>query len=464
MGDPAPLDPPVDSAQPSPLPDPTHLGALFRQMVPVEALEEFDVGHTSVFSPWVTTWLMVWQRSQGNASMSQAVAELLLGPTFDDLPACKRVRDLDISPNTSAYSQARSRLSGEVAVKVADLIFTAVTADLGNTWKGRPAYLVDGTSLSLPHQPELVEQFPPANNQYGASHWPVVRVVAAHELSSGFAPRWEWGPMYGPKALSETALAERLLPRLPAHSVLVDDRNFGIFSMTYAAIQAGHDVVVRMTEARFRAVTRGMEPSGPGEWRGSWRPSVSDRKSHPELPAEAEVHGRFVEIRLWHEGKEVVLLLFTTEMTATHEELAALYRKRWNIESDIKDIKIALCMSRLSGRSVDVVEKEMILGVVAYNLTLMVRRQAAEQARVPPRSLSFTRTLALVNAFARGVGSGDPETWGVRYERLLKAVGRCRLPNRPERNAPRELIPRRRGYPERKRTEAVNKGTVDKKS
>ena len=42
--------------------------------------------------------------------------------------------------------------------------------------------------------------------------------------------------------------------------------------------------------------------------------------------------GRFVEIRVWNKGKELLLLLFTTDMTATHEELAALYRKRWDIE------------------------------------------------------------------------------------------------------------------------------------
>jgi hypothetical protein len=174
------------------------------------------------------------------------------------------------------------------------------------------------------------------------------------------------------------------------------------------------------------------------------------------LPADAAVVGRFVEIRLNHQGKVVVLLLFTTEMTATHEELAELYRKRWSIESDIKDVKVTLNMNTLSGRSVEVVEKEMVLGVVAYNLTLRVRQLAAEQAEVSPRELSFSRTLALVNAFARGMGQGSAQQQD-RLERLLKAVGRCRLPHREGRNAPRELIPRRRGYPERQRPDAVNK-------
>ena len=188
-----------------------------------------------------------------------------------------------------------------------------------------------------------------------------------------------------------------------------------------------------------------------------WRPSRWDRQSNPELPADAEISGRFVEIRVKHASQEIVLLLFTTVMTATHEELAALYRKRWDIESDIRDVKQTLKMHAFSGRSVEMVEKEMVLGVVAYNLTLQVRRLAAEQAGVPARELSFSRSLGLLRAFARGMMGGSPAQWKVRFERLLKGVGRCRLPRRPGRNYPREVIPRGRSYPQRKRDQTVNK-------
>jgi Transposase DDE domain len=450
---------PVPSAAPlTPEPaDPTHLLDLFRQLVPSTALDDSLSANATLFTPWLVTWLMVWQRSQGNTSLGDAVAEVYLGPTFNELPDCKQVREQNISVNTSAYSQARSRLPIEAAIHVADLVFTTLNSDLAPAWKGRPAYLIDGSSLTLDHHPELVAAFPPAVNQHGTSNWPVVRFVAAHELSTGFSPRWEWGPMYGPGATCETGLAGPLLSRLPAAALIVYDRNFGIFEMTYKAVRAGHDVVVRMTDERFGAVTRGMKQTSPGEWAGVWCPSTWERRSNPDLPADAEVSGRFVEIRVMHTGKEFLLLLFTTDMTATHEELAAVYRKRWDIESDIRDVKQTLQMHLLSGRSVEMVEKEMVLGVVAYNLTLQVRRLAGEQAGVPVRELSFSRTLGLLRAFARGMIGGTPEQWKKRFDRLLKAVGRCRLPRRPDRNYPRELIPRGRSFPQRKRDSVVNK-------
>ena len=65
----------------------------------------------------------------------------------------------------------------------------------------------------------------------------IVHWVVAHELASGCAVRPETGPMYGPGAVGELALATRLLPRLPAHSVLLADRNFGVFAFAYAAFR-----------------------------------------------------------------------------------------------------------------------------------------------------------------------------------------------------------------------------------
>ena len=55
--------------------------------------------------------------------------------------------------------------------------------------------------------------FPPATNQYGPCHWPIRRVVVAHDLDSGLACRPEYGPMYGDDPESESSLVRPLLWR-----------------------------------------------------------------------------------------------------------------------------------------------------------------------------------------------------------------------------------------------------------
>lgn len=444
----------VSDPLPTPtLPTPKHLLDLFQQLVPHDQLDAYDTGHTGIFASWVVVWLMIFQRLHQNASLARAVAELQAGAVSHVLPDCRRVRQHAISSNTGGYSQARRDLPLEAAIQVADHIFRHLAATQEPAWQGRRAYLIDGSTSSLSHQGELVDRFPAQANQYGPSHWPMLRFVIAHELSSGFATRPEWGAMAGPHARSETALARTLLQRLGPAGIIVGDRNFGIFALAYHATQAGHDVLLRLTDARFQALRRGATATGPGVWSLAWQPSAWDRKATPELPADARVAGRLVEVTAMHQGQVVVLRVFTTDREATPAELAALYRRRWHIETDLRDIKQTLRLDRLWGKSVEVVEKELVLGIVAYNLVVQVRRLAAARAGLEPRGLSFSRVLGLMQAFCGGLPWTPPARWEEQFERLLKSAGQCRLPHRRRvRSYPREVIPRRRTFPKRPRS------------
>ena len=424
---------------------------LFRRLVPFDLLEQFDVGHSGIFSSWILVWLMTFQRLHGNASMSRAVAELIFGAVSRYLPDCKRTRDGDISSNTGAYSQARSLLPVEAASKVIDHVFESLIANHVSTWNGMRVFLVDGTTLSLSHHSELLEEFPPAQNQHGESHWPIVNLVTAHELGSGLATRPEWGAMYGPNAVSETRLAKAVMERLGGPAMTLTDRNFGIFSVAFAAVGLGHGVVSRLKDDRFDRMVAAATLICPGQWRLSWRPSRWDRSTNPDLPEDALIEGRLIKITIEHEGTLIELKLFTTDLTATPKEIAALYGLRWRVESDIRDIKQTIKMHRITGQSVDMISREILLGLVAFNLVVEVKRLAASRAGIEPRRLSFKRTLDLLQAFCDGFDpNADPVAINKRYERFLDAVSRCRLPVRKKfRSYPREVIPRTRGFPSR---------------
>ena len=68
---------------------------------------------TTIYTPWVVVWLMVYQRLHANASLSEAVSELFR--LKEHLPRNRRITEDTLSTNTGAYSQARSRLDPEVA-------------------------------------------------------------------------------------------------------------------------------------------------------------------------------------------------------------------------------------------------------------------------------------------------------------------------------------------------------------
>jgi hypothetical protein len=146
-----------------------------------------------------------------------------------------------------------------VAAQVSDHILTQLQAELPSCPVGcqQPVFLLDGSSVELAHTKELTAAYPPAENQYGRVHWPILRIAVMHNLANGLALRPSLGAMYGPDAVSEQGLAEELMERLPQGAVVVGDRNFGVFSIAYAATQKGVAVVLRLTEDRFKKVWAG---------------------------------------------------------------------------------------------------------------------------------------------------------------------------------------------------------------
>jgi hypothetical protein len=98
--------------------------------------------------------------------------------------------------------------------KSSDHIFQQLVAQLSDA--PDPAartFLLDGSSVRAAHSQQLCDAYPPGSNQHGESHWPLIRVLVAHDLHTGLAIRPEWGPMHGAEAVSEQGLLERAIER-----------------------------------------------------------------------------------------------------------------------------------------------------------------------------------------------------------------------------------------------------------
>ncbi len=397
-------------------------------------------GDNAVYTASVVVWMLVYQRLHPAASLENAVARFL--EQVGAVSTNKRVRDGTLSADTSTYSRARSRLRLAIAEKSADHVFTTLAAKFASD---RRTFVLDGTTLSLPSHPALRREFPPASNQHGQSPWPVAHLVLADDLDTGLMVRPEIGAMFGPNADSELALALRLLPRIPPKSLLMADRNFGVFGFAWHAVQAGHDVLTRLTVTRFRSMAKTAEPLDPGRWKFRWTPTRDNRKTHPDLPADAAVDAHLYEFT----GKngQTLWVVATAEMPVA--EVADRYYRRWEIETDLRSWKQTLQCDGLRGHSAEMVKKEVAMAALAYNLVVEVRRLAAERAKVPPKRISFAGVWSLVTTI---LFSGRPRTaeeWERDFERVLRGAGQRKLPDRPDRHYPRRVLVRRRRFPER---------------
>jgi hypothetical protein len=404
--------------------------------------ERLGMPARGIYTLAVVVWLMMWQRLDGRGSLATAVQQVVQGALGDLVPPEKRVLEQRVSSNTGALSRARKRLPLKAVEAVCDEIFTKLmeSAEDSGGLKSR-LFLVDGSTIRLAHTAALKKAYPLGSNQHGEAHWPVIRVLVAHHLSSGLAVRPCWGPMHGNEAVSEQGLTEQMLGRLPAGSALMADRNFAVFSVAWAAQQHHCGVLFRITEERARRIAGPFLPPAGSERRIEWRPSRDDRRAHPELPVEALVRGRLIVAHVpGEDGKTLKLYLFTS-LEEPREVLVELYRRRWDIELDIRSLKQTLGMHSLRSQTPEMVEKELLLAIAGYNLVRSVQMAAARQANLEPRRLSFSRVQAVImTALPRLATITDAAEWEAEYQRVLGWAAQGKLPNRTRRRSyPREV-------------------------
>jgi len=278
----------------------------------------------------------------------------------------------------------------------------------------------------------------------------VLRIVVLHELETGLAEQPWWGPMYGTEAVSEQGLAEKTMDALAPGSVLVGDRNFGVFSIAWQARQRSIDVVIRLTGERARKLCGEPIPT-EGERVVRWTPSRFDGRRQGGMPAGAAVQGRLIALRIGKGQSKQWLYLFTTLADAP-EEVLALYGKRWDIETDLRSLKRTVRLHHIAARNESMMEKELLTAVAAYNLVRAVMALAARRQNLSPRQLSFTFVLNVVNAaWPRLQTAHTKEAYQRAFIDLLDAAAQGTHPKRRKRRTPpRAVWHRRHTFPARK--------------
>lgn len=414
-----------------------------RTLIPDEELNAgWARGPATIYTTSVTLWMMIMQRLGGGKTLAATVKDVL-AYNRALLPDNKRLRDDTISDSSAAYSHARHWIPMDAVEFFANRVCDSLIDATPSWFEGRRAFLIDGTTITLPPTPELKAAFPPATNQHGESVWPVALLVVAHELQSSCALPPEIGAMYGPHNTSEAQLARAVAKRMPTASIALADSNYGIFSVGYAMVEEGHSILFRLTKSRFKSLKKKAtlleEWDGRTTWKLRWTPSPKDRRNNPHLPDDAELDVLLHEVPL--PGGETLFLVTTLPISS--EEAGETYRRRYDVEHDIRDVKVTLKTERLRAKSVEMAKKELLTSIVAYNLVVQFRRQAASIAKVPPRKLSFTRVWNTFESFLLHQPPCTGAEWEQRYESALQIAARDKLPNRPGRSHPRKAHPRR---------------------
>ncbi|MGH8856679.1 MAG: IS4 family transposase, partial [Polaromonas sp.] len=119
----------------------------------------------------------------------------------------------------------------------------------------------------------------------------------------------------------------------------------------------------------------------------------------------------------------------------------------WNIEVDFRTIKATLEMDVLRCKSSQMIEKEIAVCMLAYNLVRWAMNASASLAQVLPRALSFAGCRRLLVGFFHQFERCKGCHIAGLIQVLLASLATLKLPQRPNRVEPRAKKRRPKNLP-----------------
>ena len=342
---------------------------------------------------------------------------------------------------TGAYCQARSALSLPWLQTLFEALGGWFQRRTTGQWRGRTVRLIDATGFSMPDTARNRRDWPYAAGQKPGCGFPTGKLVGLFCLHTGRLLAFAQGAWMA----HDLALARKLLDHLRAGEVLVADRAYCGWFFLVQLLDRKVDFVIRLHQARLVRSRR------VGSWREGWkkpqRPRGQSRRSWTKQPEELAVRlVRFrVEVRGFRTRVVIVATSLLDEAAFPDSAIAELYALRWQIELHYRQIKTNLALDVLRGLSPRMIERELWMHALAYNLVRALLLETARTHAVPVERLSFKGALDALQAWAeRALGSRRHRR--AARDALLARLAADQVPLRPGRHEPRARKRRTKDY------------------
>lgn len=387
-------------------------------------------------------WCFIWQVLQPHTSCRAVVRQVQAfceteRTTFDE--------------STSAYCQARGRLP--IGCLQHALRDSAATADRlsqrEETGWTRPIKVVDASSVHLPDTAANRKVYPYPSGQRPGCGFPVMQFCGLYSLTSGAILQTVQAPWFA----HEARLFQELWGELQAGDILLGDRSFGAYVALALLPLRGVDVVSRLHQGRrFKRQTA--KRIGTNEWLVTWhkplqRPKYLTPQEWARVPETITV--RIIHVRIQQKGFRTQEVWISTTLldpiAYPAEQIARLYRRRWDMELCFRDLKTTMGMEELRCRTPAMVHKELLAFLIAHNFIRCLIAQAASAQDVDRTRISFKGAVDAARSFHQAMRVARSRRHARRlYRRLLEILACDLVPLRPGRHEPRAVKRRPKPY------------------
>lgn len=364
------------------------------------------------------------------------------GSVQEELDAFLREGDLPKaeceSVSKAAFSKARRYLKPSAFIELNQhLLSNLETQHRLETWHGLRLLAIDGSKVSVPNTPVVVDHFGGQSNAYGTK--PMALVSQCYDVLNNLSLDVEIKPYKS----CERATAFAHLQRLSgSNNLILYDRGYPATWLMAAHSDKQQHFCMRMpTEAKYRCVKDFLasEQIDTCVQIEVTRDTLTQCRRYNIVTRTLPV--RLIKIVLSTGEVEVLATNLLDSTTYPHELFQALYQKRWGVEEDYKQQKHSLKIELYSGKTVHAVLQDIHAKVLTKNLTRIIALGAEEGlAEINARrertyALNFKQALANTKfTLIKIVKAADPKIW---IERLIRQMLRYLEIVRPNRHFPR---------------------------
>jgi hypothetical protein len=301
----------------------------------------------------------------------------------------------------------------------------------------------------MPDTPDNQAAYPQPKPQKPGCGFPVARVVGIFSLLTGALVDLVVGAL----SVAETTLFRRISAAIEAGEIAVADRAFCSHADIAKLRRRGVDCVFRLHQTRKGDFRKGQclgRLDRLVEWPKGRRLAWMSPEEFDALPATMLLRMiRFPRsVAGWRPKAITVVTTLLDPKAYPARDIAALFRRRWEIETHLGDLKTTMNMAVLRTESPEMVRKEIWAHLLAYNLIRTLMWDAGVHQRFSPLRLSFKGAMqAMMAKWPFSASATRRHGLAVFYQALLRDIATHKVPHRPNRCEPRVRKRRPKTYP-----------------
>lgn len=385
-----------------------------------------------IFSTENTFWGFFLQTLKADSSCQSIVHQFRVN--------VRNYKTSSISTSTSAYCQARKRLSLHLLTDI--FRHTSQYNDQQHPLVNRRVVCADGTGLLAADTQPNQNMWPQQASQKEGCGFPQIRLCGLFNLHTGTALSYRLGN----KRSHELPLLRNQEQHFKKDDIFIGDKGFICFYDQARLMMQGVDSIVALAKRKPVSANAAERCLGKNDLLISIPKFTSNAalKRYPKdrwdsLPDNMKMRQIKVEFAVPGYRSQSVYLLTTLldEKVYPAELIAELYKQRWRIELYFRDMKTTLGMEMLRGKTPEMVEKEIQMFFIVYNLLrLLILDSVTDKS---PDTFAFKSCIQTLLAYHDSEGFLSKKSKAKYLEDLKSKIARCILFQRPGRVEPRQI-------------------------